>query len=246
MVDIGREWVQSYNGRAVDLTNTLAQTDGFLTELATSATGAPLGVVVLDYGDEQAVDTDFEEPNQPFSGDPGDDALYVEKADIVYYSGHGDEYGPTFGVTSSDDGQAHKDEVKWGNGGKLRWIVIDGCWVLATDPTMTPLGDDTLRRWKKAFAGLHQMLGFRTVGTDEPYRGRYFASYLKQGYSIVEAWKKACQDSESSSRYWAVIYAKWKSGSAVRSALTDRLPGVGASVSSTAGTLTLVYLSGPC
>lgn len=95
-----------------------------------------------------------------------------------------------------DNGQVHHSEVRWGNK-TLNWIALDACEVLKEDGVFD--------RWRDAFNGLHIMLGFHTTTSDESKRGRYLAFYLTCGYTFIEAWKKACKETESSTTEWAYM-----------------------------------------
>lgn len=150
-------------------------------------------------GDVNARDQDFE---QASTGTPGTGSDSVSPAgadtnDLVYFAGHGTSTGPRFSVTSSDDAQAKNSEVSWGQG-SLKWIVFDACDILMG--TRVPVID----RWGPSFQGLHTILGFRTKCNEETTRGTRFASYLKAGDTIIEAWKKAVEESESSAG-WAYL-----------------------------------------
>lgn len=62
-------------------------------------------------------------------------------------------------------------------------------------------------RWDSAFNGLHYIFGFNSVSRDVKDRGRIFAQYLNDGFKFRVAWKKACQETESSDIRWAYIRA---------------------------------------
>jgi len=74
------------------------------------------------------------------------------------------------------------------------------------------LNDDVFDRWRDSFNGLHIILGFYTTCNDESKRGRYFAEYLNDGYTVIEAWKKACKETESSDAKWAYLRSGGGSG----------------------------------
>jgi hypothetical protein len=58
-----------------------------------------------------------------------------------------------------------------------------------------------------AFAGLHYMLGFDTVTGDSADRGKEAAERLNDGWSIRDAWIRACTETEGSDTNWAYLRA---------------------------------------
>lgn len=192
MASIGIEWVKAYHGRAPNLSNTQKQAEGFYNKLS--------GTRAFNWGDDLAWDQDFEEHGV---GSPayGDDVIWADAVDIVFFSGHGSPTGPMFGVTAHDDGEAKHTEISWGNK-NLEWIAFDACEVLRDVP-----GNSVFSRWGPAFKGVHYILGFHTTCNDEDKRGRYFAEYLNDGWRVRDAWKKACKETAGSSTQWAYLRA---------------------------------------
>lgn len=187
MARIGVEWVKKYHGRASNLSNTQKQAEGFYNKLS--------GTRAFNWGDDLAWDQDFEEQGV---GAPvtGTDHIWIDTVHIAFFSGHGGPTGPIFGIADRDDGRARNTEVRWGNG-DLNWIAFDACQLLSQDGVFD--------RWRNAFHGLHIILGFHTTCHDESKRGRYFAGYLNDGYTVIQAWKKACKETEGSSTQWAYV-----------------------------------------
>ncbi|CAO5234855.1 DUF6345 domain-containing protein [Frankia sp. AgKG'84/4] len=188
MALVGVEWVRQYNGLAGNLTNTKAQAEGFLNTLS--------GTAVFNWGDNNAWDKDFEQAGVGSPGD-GDDSIWVDNVDFVFFSGHGSPDRFYFGV-SLDDSFAKNTEINWGDD-ELEFIALDACNVLERDGVFD--------RWRPAFRGLHFMLGFHTTTSDEANRGRALAQYLNAGWTVREAWIRAAQDTESSSTQWAYLRA---------------------------------------
>jgi hypothetical protein len=239
--DVGIEWVKKYHGRASDLTNTKAQAQGFYNKVDCYKR--------FNYGNDSAWDQDFEAPGV---GTPstGIDYALVDAVDIVFFSGHGSQNGPFFGVADHDDGEAKPTEVRWGDK-DLEWIAFDACRLLSNAPTSAK------SRWKNAFQGLHYILGFKTTCSDEKYRGTYFAKYLNKGWRVKDAWIKACQLTEGSGTHTAYIradlYEPTKTGGKVRVTDTykDHLWGHGyvspdPDPETAPGKLRLIYYSTPC
>ena len=192
MGTIGIEWINKYHGRASDLKNRDDNARGFYNTLD--------GVRQFDYGDDNAWDADFE---QAGVGSPtaGTDQIYADNVDIVFFSGHGSTGGPFFGVTGHDDGVAKPTEMQLGDR-QAEWIVFDACSVLAYD------GGVVFTRWGwPVFKGLHYMLGFHNTAHDSGDRGKKFAEYLNDGWTIRAAWIRACEDTEGSGTSWAYLRA---------------------------------------
>lgn len=216
--EVGVEWVKKYHGRAGNLSNTKAQAEGFYNAIDCRKR--------FNWGDDLAWDIDFEEP--------GDDYIWADKVDIVFFSGHGDQNGPLFGVSTHDDGKARPEEIKWGNR-DLEWIAFDACEILKYAGVWD--------RWRQAFKGLHYILGFRTTCSDEKYRGKYFARLLNRGWKIRNAWFMACTLTEGSSVKAAYLRAR-KSGT---NTYDDHLWGHGyVSPDPKPPGVTLAYCSNPC
>jgi hypothetical protein len=191
MATIGIEWINKYHGRAKDLKNRHNCARGFYNELS--------GVRQFEYGNDWAWDQDFE---QSGVGAPstGTDSFYADKVDIVYFAGHGSSTGPFFGRADKDDGTAKYSEIQLGDK-SCNWIIFDACSVLAYD------GGSVFTRWKRTFKGLHYILGFGSTAYDRDDRGKKFAKYLNAGYTVRNAWKKACQETEGSGVTWAYLRA---------------------------------------
>jgi len=83
-------------------------------------------------------------------------------------------------------------------------IAFDACEILRRSGVFD--------RWRDTLKGLHIILGFHTTCGDESKRGRYFAEYLNDGYTVIEAWKKACKETESSGTKWAYLRSGGGSG----------------------------------
>jgi hypothetical protein len=230
MATIGIEWVNKYHGRASDLKNRADNARGFYNTLD--------GVRQFDYGDDSAWDRDFE---QQGVGVPtsGTDQLYADNVDIVYFSGHGSTDGPFFGVANYDDGTAKSTEMRLGDNWNAEWIVFDACSVLAFDDWAV------FGRWGwPVFKGLHQMLGFHNTAYDSGSRGRAFAQYLNAGWTVREAWIRACEDTEDSSVYWAVLGAN--QSSAGTDTWNDHWHGKGYVSPDPSNPDSLYHQNGPC
>lgn len=189
--EIGIEWVVEYHGRGTNLPNCKQNAEGFYNKLD--------GIKEFNWGNDLAWDQDFE---QGGVGCPsaGTDHKWVDNVDIAFFSGHGSDKGPSFGVSKHDDGRASSGEVRLGNK-DLEWIVYDACEVLRKK-------GNYYNNAYNMFQGLHFMLGFHTETYDVADRGEIFAEYLNAGYTIRSAWINACKETEASSVKWAYLQAK--------------------------------------
>ena len=178
MGTIGIEWVNKYHGHARDLKNRDNCARGFYHTLD--------GIQQFEYGDDLSWDQDFEESGV---GSPtaGTDQIYVDNVDIVYFAGHGNSDGPTFGVRDKDSGQARHSNMRLGDR-QIEWIVFDACSVLDWN---------YYQNWQQIFRGLHGILGFRLTAYDSGDRGKKFAKKLNEGETIIRAWIEACEETEA-------------------------------------------------
>lgn len=191
MGTIGIEWVNKYHGRASDLKNNDDNARGFYNALD--------GTRQFEYSNDLAWDQDFEESG---IGSPsaGTDQIFVDNVDIVFFSGHGSSAGALFGRADKDDGTAKHSEMRLGNR-QLEWIVFDACEVLKYD------SGNVFDRWRSVFKGLHYILGFDTTCSDVSDRGKKFAKRLNDGWTVREAWIKACEETQGSGTKWAYLRA---------------------------------------
>lgn len=183
---IGIEWVNKYHGRASRLYKCDNSTRGFAERLD--------GILQFEWGNDDAWDVDFEEYGV---GSPieGQDRAYADLVDIAYFAGHGSGSGFLFGIDDYDDGEAKWSEMSLGERG-LKWLIVDACETLH-DPDGK----------HEVFKGLHSILGFNTICTDEGSRGRRFAERLNDGYTMIDAWLRACRETESWSKRFACMWA---------------------------------------
>ena len=226
MATIGIEWVNQYNGFASDLSNNDDNARGFYDTLD--------GIKQFDYGNHLAWDQDFE---QKGIGNPsaGTDDLYIDDVDIAFFSGHGSLNFLLFGRDDRDNARATNTEMQLGQG-DLEHIVFDGCNALAFNGVFSRWG------WP-VFKGLHYILGFATICYDRKTRGKKFAQRLNQGWTIREAWIKACKETEPSETKYAYLRADIKN---ITNTFTDQWHGKGAVSADPDNPNILYYLNGHC
>jgi hypothetical protein len=184
---VGIEWCEDYAGDNNDLKYQNEEAEGFYNTIS--------GTKVFNWGNNLAWDQDFEESGVG-SPSAGTDSVWADDVDIVYFCGHGSTWDLHFGNTSHDDGYANANEMSLGDK-RLKWLVASCCQVLA---------DNAISRWSRIFNGLRSMFGFRTNADDEGNKGRYFAEYLNDGYSLYSSWKWAAQESHDSDVDWAFLH----------------------------------------
>lgn len=227
MASIGIEWVNKYNGIASDLSNNDNNSQGFYNTLD--------GIKQFNYGDNLAWDQDFESSGKG-SPSTGTDQIYIDDVDIAFFSGHGWVDYLLFGRSNRDDGKAKSSEMILGDK-NLEWIVFDGCQALERN--------GVFQRWGwNVFKGLHYILGFHTNCYDKKNRGKKFAKRLNKGWTIREAWIKACKETEPSETEYAYLRADQRSNNT--NTYNDHWWGKGYVSPDPNSPSTLYYLRGNC
>ncbi|MFZ1754959.1 MAG: DUF6345 domain-containing protein [Caldilineaceae bacterium] len=114
----------------------------------------------------------------------GTENSYVDRVDLAYWAGHGSSSGILFGVggnTHDDAWLTYNDAAgAWGDG-DLDWVALAACNVL---------DDAHLGDWANTMNGLRLIMGFKTTMADVPH-GEWFGQYIREGYSMGQAWFKA-------------------------------------------------------
>jgi hypothetical protein len=195
--EVGIEWVGLSHGKP--LPNTEKNIEGFYNWM-----GAIGGYSrEFNWGEYSAWEEDFKDA--AFSGT---DTEWVDAVDFVYYQDHGGPDGVAF-TSNHDDHALEYSELRLGDG-DLETIVFDACSPLAWE---NKNGDDVFQRWAPALQGVHQICSFGTTSQNSAVRGTKFALYMTGLYTlippstIVNAWFRACAETEGSDRLAAVFYA---------------------------------------
>ncbi|MFQ3661292.1 MAG: DUF6345 domain-containing protein [Chloroflexaceae bacterium] len=151
-----------------------------------------------------------------------DCTLGVDRADFVYYTGHG---GPG-GIS-----MASNRDSTWFTGSNaryqtLRWAGFSSCQTLRVQG-YSP-GSEPIRKWFGAFQGAHMLLGFNSNMADVAFGGRLVDNMRLPSFfgidfpwaqlTIAQAWEKTAFDMNAGKP--AYIYAR----SATVNPLTDKLP----------------------
>jgi len=98
----------------------------------------------------------------------------IDDVDIAYFVGHSDSGNLGIGAGIGTNKYAEWDECQWGDDGPLKWVALATCLA----------GKD---KFSYALNGAHLILGWETIMSDALY-GPTFANYIKEGYTLKEAW----------------------------------------------------------
>ena len=221
---IGVEWINKYNNLN-ELHHEHEDAGGFYSELRNNDGANGL----FNWGDSLAWEDDFKANVRSGHADQ-----WVERADIVYFTGHGSPTGFYFRSDTPDDSQVRGDftSTSAGNDGDLRlghhnleWLCLEVCNTLQMDASVSGANRDVFDRWADAFDGMHTILSFTTTSLDLATPGRYFAACLDGRWlnviyglpaflfpqrlpmKVIDAWfymAEVCQPSDVES---AVLYA---------------------------------------
>ena len=97
----------------------------------------------------------------------GSDCTYgVDRADFVYYSGHGSNGGIAVPSNSHDSNWADASNARFSS---ARWVAFSSCLTLRAQ--WTPASAAPIRRWFNAFQGVHMLMGFNSLMADVAYGG---------------------------------------------------------------------------
>jgi len=135
------------------------------------------------YGNTYAWEEDFKRNDLG-----GTNGSYIDSVDLQYYTGHGWPGGFTFANSSHDDGSIVPADCyrAWGDNDN-EWLAMTSCQVLE-DSNLSPMA--------QCMYGQHLILGFKTLAwlytSSEYTQGYNFGKYVCQGYSMAQAWYKAC------------------------------------------------------
>jgi hypothetical protein len=155
----------------------------------------------FNWGEWSAWEEDFKDAQ--FSGT---DTEWIDAVDFVYYQDHGGPNGVSF-TSHHDDGWLGCSQMRLGDG-DLDTIVFDACSPLAWE---NKDGDNVYERWGDSLQGIHQICSFSTTSHNAKTRGTKFGLYLTgllilQPRTIMQAWFRACMETEGSSISAALFY----------------------------------------
>ncbi|TFG29841.1 hypothetical protein EU527_15280 [Candidatus Thorarchaeota archaeon] len=137
----------------------------------------------------------------------GTDTEWVDAVDFVYLHSHGGPNGISF-TSKHDQTFLNFSEMRLGDG-DLETLAIDACKTLAWRDKH---GNNVFSRWGPAMQGIHQVCGFATNSVNSAKTGPKFGLYitglsLLNSATIVNAWFRACLETEPSDSVSAVFYA---------------------------------------
>jgi hypothetical protein len=149
---IGVEWVMNYHNPNLNLAKTQADAEGLYNWL-----GAIGWSKSFDYGNDAAWEKDWRDCSLG-----GIDCwIGVDRADLVFFSGHGSPVSWYFGV-NRDYGGAWAGNARFQN---VRWAAFSSCQTLRAGPYVGP-GNPPLTDWFNSFQGSYMVLGFHSVMGD--------------------------------------------------------------------------------
>jgi hypothetical protein len=97
----------------------------------------------------------------------GSDCTYgVDRADFVYYSGHGNNGGLAVPSNNHDSSWFDGEKARYQN---ARWIGFSSCLTLRAQ--WSPASQAPIRRWFGAFQGAHMLMGFNSLMADIAFGG---------------------------------------------------------------------------
>jgi hypothetical protein len=157
----------------------------------------------------------------------GSDCTYgVDRADFVYYSGHGNNGGIAVPSNGHDSSWFDGINARYQN---ARWVGFSSCLTLRAQ--WDPASEAPIRRWFNAFQGAHMLLGFNSVMGDVAFGGPLIDNMRMPSFlgitfpwaqrTIAEAWVQTAFQMNAGKP--AYIYA-WRTGV---DPSTNKLPQVG-------------------
>ncbi len=170
------EWINNYPGSSSDRTIGDDERNGLWNAL-------PSSWYKYSYGNHSVWEDDFKR-----SGSGGQEYKYIDKRDLVYFSGHGTlKWDWYFGGSKRSiyvENKYHDDRYvvpgeardAWGDG-DMEWIGLSCCSLLAHDP-----------QWARALDGLHLICGWKTH-SHQSNRAKKWGQYMVSSGSYDPAWK---------------------------------------------------------
>lgn len=178
--DDGGDWELGVHGSAGDLTSaTAAERTGMGFWLAPASNW----VWRYSYAESSAWEEDFKR-----AALGGTENSYIDAVDLQFYVGHGWPGGFTFANNTHDDGSLVPNDCfrSWGDNDN-EWLALTSCQVLA---------DSNLSNWAACMNGQHLIMGFVTnasaYNNASSTQAYHFGRYIRQNYSMPQAWYKAC------------------------------------------------------
>lgn len=116
----------------------------------------------------------------------------INYVDFLFYSGHGNGYGPHIGCSSTYVVTSYDIRFQ-GPGGYLKWVQGSAClWFCHADYAN---GAGEFSRWSGSFQGVHTVQGHRAysyeISNPQPVFNDFWNDWVNGGESIDEAWKSS-------------------------------------------------------
>ncbi len=188
--EAGTEWI----GQSGGLSGSQANAQGFCNEMAAEGWS-----VNFNWGDGDVWESDW----------TTDDDNWVDAADWVFYTGHAGLNGWMLGgghwLHYSDLGAAPENPGDMYGQNDLEWLIIAACGPLEDDVIVAG-GGDVFQRWDGAFDGLHQLLGYGAVTSDNTEEGYRVAHYCRQGDTVINSWFRTGREIQGATNGWGPPY----------------------------------------
>ncbi len=163
---VGVEWVSNYHGTAPNLAMTGPDAEGLYHWLGSSGIG---WTKAFNYGNDSAWEKDWRDCT--LGGI--DCGMGVDRAELVYFAGHGSPSRWYFGV-SRNARAASAAHARFQN---IRWSGFASCQTLRGGP-FVGVGNPPLTEWFNSFQGSNMVLGFHSGMMDVAF-GPILGFYLR-------------------------------------------------------------------
>lgn len=151
--------------------------------------------VIFDWGESNAFESDWR----------ANDDLWVDNADLVFYTGHASQNG--WVLSAPADTFLHYTEANattidlYGNT-DLEWVIIAACGPHQSTHFTTNT-TNAFDRWRNIFDGLHVFLGYGAVTYDNTSEGRRFMELSRAGWNVIDAWFRTAWEIQPSTNGYA-------------------------------------------
>ena len=130
-----------------------------------------------------------------------DEDYWIDSADFVFYSGHGNING--WQCVEREWFDKTQTSVLYGER-NLKWITLNSCDVLK-DKSFTKNDQDDVFAWAKIFGGLHMLLGYGTPVDSRTDVGRKFVELMDVRNPIIYSWFKTAKITQNNDQTIACV-----------------------------------------